>query len=107
MKLELEPEFQIKMFRKKNKPAFLVENFQIFAISLKNLPVYITKDLYQDEIIGKFHEKSRKKVQIKGKSFYKLEFYRSVVIDLFTTELVSNAFFKFYPNISLVSLAKS
>ena len=92
------------MLRKKNKPAFLLENFQIFAISLKNHPVYIDKDLDQDKILGKFYEKRKKNVQIKGKSFYKLEFYRSNVMDSFTTELVSNASFKFYPNISLVFL---
>ena len=36
-------------------------------------------------------KKSLEKVLIKGKSFFKLNFYRSVVMDSFTIELVSNA----------------
>ena len=37
-------------------------------------------------------KKSLENVLIKGKSFFKLNFYRSVVMDSFTIELVSNAF---------------
>ena len=46
---------------------------------------------------------SLKNVQIKGKSIFKLNFYRSVVMDSFTIELVSNASFNCYPNNSLSS----
>ena len=48
-------------------------------------------------------KKSLENVLIKGKSFFKLNFYRSVVMDSFTNELVSNASFNCYPNNSLSS----
>ena len=41
--------------------------------------------------------------QIKDKSFFKLNFYRSAVMDSFTIELVSNASFICYPNRNLSS----
>ena len=46
-------------------------------------------------------------VLIKGKSFFKLNFYRSVDMDSFTIELVSNASFNCYPNNSLSSYTNS
>ena len=42
-------------------------------------------------------------MKTKGKSFFKLSFYRSVVMDSFTFELVSNASFNYFPNYSLSS----
>ena len=48
-------------------------------------------------------KKSGEKVQIKGKSFFKLNFYQSDVMDSFTIELVLNASFNCYPNNSLNS----
>ena len=47
--------------------------------------------------------KSCKNFQFRGKSFFKLNFYRSVVMDSFIIELVSNAYFNCYPNHSLSS----
>ena len=46
----------------------------------------------------------RENVQIEGKSFLKLIFYRSDVMVSLTIELVSNASFNCYPNNSLSSL---
>ena len=51
-------------------------------------------------------KKSSENVHIKGKSFFKLSFYRSVVINYFTIELVSNASFNCYPSYSLSSFTK-
>ena len=48
-------------------------------------------------------KKSWENVLIKSKSFLKLDFYRSVVMDSFTIELVSNASFNCYPKNSLSS----
>ena len=48
-------------------------------------------------------KKSLENVLIKGKSFFKLNFYQSVVMDSFNIELVSNASFNCYPNNSLSS----
>ena len=48
-------------------------------------------------------KKSLENVLIKGKSFFKLNFYRSVVMNSFTFELVSNASFNCYPNNGLSS----
>ena len=50
-----------------------------------------------------FMKKSLENVLIKGKSIFILNFYRSVVMDSFTIELVSNASFNCYPNNSLSS----
>ena len=50
-----------------------------------------------------FVKNNLENVLIKGKSFFKLNFYRSVVMDFFTIELVSNASFNCYPNNSLSS----
>ena len=47
--------------------------------------------------------KSWENVQIRGKSFFNLTFYHSVVMDSFTVELVSNASFNCYPKSSLSS----
>ena len=47
--------------------------------------------------------KSLENVLIKGNSFFKLNLYRSVVMDSFTIELVSNASFNCHPNNSLSS----
>ena len=49
---------------------------------------------------------SNENVQIKGKSFFKLNFYRSVVMNSFKIQLVSNASFNWYPNNSLRSFTK-
>ena len=49
---------------------------------------------------------SNENVQIKGKSFFKLNFYRSVVMNSFNIQLVSNASFNCYPNNSLRSFTK-
>ena len=48
-------------------------------------------------------KKSLENVLIKGKPFLKLNFYRSVVMDSFTIESVSNASFNCYPNNSISS----
>ena len=72
-------------------------------ISIKNLATNIIKDLDKEEILGNFYEKELKKFQIKGKSLFKLKFFRSVVMNCFTIESVSNATFNCYPNNSLCS----
>ena len=48
-------------------------------------------------------KKSLENVLIKGNSFFKLKFYRSVVMDSFTIELISYASFNCYSNKSLSS----
>ena len=48
-------------------------------------------------------KKSCEKVQIKDKSFFKLKFYRSFVMDSVTIGLDSNDSFNCYPNKSLKS----
>ena len=50
-----------------------------------------------------FMKKSGENVQFEGKLFFKLNFYRSVVMDSFSNGLVSNASFYCYPNNSLDS----
>ena len=48
-------------------------------------------------------ERAEKMFILEVSHFFKLKFYRSVVMDSFFIELVSNASFGFYPNISLSS----
>ena len=92
--------------RKEYKPQFTDEIFEISTKSTKEPLTYIIKDLNKEEDLGKFYGKELRNVQIKGKSFPKLNFYRSVVMDSFIFELVSNAAFNCYPNYSLCSFTK-
>ena len=100
-------------FRKGYKPQFTDEIFEFSAVSTKK-PTYIIKNglstLHTSSKIStkrkfweNFMKKSLENALIKGKSFFKLSFYRSVVMDSFTIELVSNASFNCYPNNSLSS----
>ena len=79
-------------FQKGYKPQFTDEIFEISAISTNKPPTYIIKHLVKEEILGNFYKKQLKNVQIRVKSFFKLNFYQSVVMDSFI-ELVSNASF--------------
>ena len=83
-------------FQKGYKTQFTDEIFEILTISTKKLPTYIIKDLKKEKFWENFMRKSWKKVQIKDKSFFKLNFYRSVVMESFTIELIFNATFSFY-----------
>ena len=69
----------------------------------KKTSTYIIKNL---GFLENFVRKSWEIVQFRGKSFFKLSFHRSVVMDSLTIELVSNASFNFYPNNSLSSFTK-
>ena len=90
-------------FRKGCKPQFTDEIFEISAVSTKK-PLHTASKISTKKKFWKnFMKKSLENVLIKGKSFFKLNFYRSVVMDSFTIELVSNASFICYPNNSLSS----
>ena len=56
-------------FRKGYKPQFTDEIFEILAVSTKKPPMYIIKDLDEEEILEHFMKKSLENVLIKGKSF--------------------------------------
>ena len=90
-------------FPKGYKPQFTDEIFEISVISTKILLHTSSKISTKRKFWKNFMKKSLEKVLIKGKSFFKLNFYRSVVMDSFTIELVSNASFNCYPNNSLIS----
>ena len=84
-------------FRKGYKPQ-LTDEFLKFRQNLQKIPPHTSSKFWEN-----FMKKSLKNVLIKGKSFFKPNFYRSVVMDSFTVELVSNASFNCYPNNSLSS----
>ena len=90
-------------FRKGYKPQFTDKVFEISAISKKSLLHTSSQISTKRKFWENFMKKSLENVLIKGKSFFKLNFYRSVVMDSFTIELVSNASFNCYPNNSLSS----
>ena len=90
-------------FRKGYKPQFTDEIIEISAISTKISPNTSSKISTKRKLWEIFMKKSLEKFLIKGKSFFKLNFYRSVVMDSFTIELVSNASFNCFPNNSLIS----
>ena len=48
-------------FRKRYKPQFTNEIFEISALSTKKSPTYIIKDLKKEETLGKFYEKELRK----------------------------------------------
>ena len=47
-------------FRKRYKPQFTDEIFEILAKSTKKPPTYIIEDLEKEEILGQFYEKELK-----------------------------------------------
>ena len=93
-------------FRKGYKPQFTDEIFEISAVSTRSLLHTASKISTKRNFSENFMKKSLENVLIKGKSFFKLNFYQSVVMDSFTIELVSNASFNCYPNNSLSSFTK-
>ena len=50
-------------FQKVNKPQFTDEIFKISTISTKKPPLYIIKDLDNEEILGKIYEKELRKLK--------------------------------------------
>ena len=90
-------------FRKGYKPQFTDKISEIPAISTKSPLHTSSKILTKKKFWVNFMKNSLEKLLIKNKSFLKLNFYQSVVMDSFTIELVSNASFNCYPNNSLSS----
>ena len=91
-------------FRKGYKP--LMKFLKFWQYLQKNLLHTSSKISKKKKFWENFMRKSRENVQIRGGSFVELNFYRSVVMDSSTLELVPNASFICSPNNSLSSYKK-
>ena len=81
-------------FRKGYKPQFTDKIFEISAKSTKKTLLHTSSKISKKrKILETFVRKSRENVQTRSKSFFNLNFYRSVVMDSYLIELVSNASF--------------
>ena len=102
--LVIELEFRKMIIRSEKDTSHSLQTVWNFGkIYKKNLQHTSSEISKKKKIWEKFMKNSLENVQIKGKSIFKLNFYRSVVMDSFTIELVSNASFNCYPNNSLSS----
>ena len=93
-------------FRKGYKPQFTDEVLKFRQYLQKTSYIHHQKSQKRRNSGKNFMKMSNENVQIKGKSFFKLNFYRSVVMNSFNIQLVSNATFNCYPNKSLRSFTK-